>query len=41
MIEFIGNDDERGSKILAYYKVDKYNEMTIQEASKCLTQLKK
>jgi len=39
--DLLGTDDERRKKVLAYYKVNKFAEMTIQDASKCILQLEK
>jgi len=39
--DIVGDDNERGQKILDFYKVKKYQDLTIREASKCIIQLKK
>lgn len=41
IMELIGNDLERGQKILSHYKVNSYNELTINQASQCLKQIQK
>ena len=41
IIELIGSDMERESKVFAHYKINKYVELTIEQASACIKQLQK
>ena len=41
IMQLVGDDLERGQKILSHYKVKSYNELTMEQASQCLKQLQK
>jgi len=39
IMKLVGNDIEKGSKILTHYKVETYKDLTLEEASQCLKRL--